>query len=115
MKGELQENEVAAIFFLPDYRNEAFPHSSVTTQPNRTPRFFMTVTLTFDPQAFDERTLRLIMKKAEEWECRPGEALARLLDQAADEANVPVKTPITAGLQAVPCKPAAKDAAAKPQ
>lgn len=46
-------------------------------------------TLQFDPKAYPERILRLIMRKAEEWACPPSEALSRLLDKLADEVGVP--------------------------
>ena len=51
----------------------------------------LTTTLQFDPKAYPERILRLIMRKAEEWSCPPSEALARLLDTLADEAGVPIR------------------------
>lgn len=51
----------------------------------------MTAIIIFDPKAYSERTLRLILKKAEEWSCTPGAALSRLLDQLADENAVPHK------------------------
>lgn len=43
----------------------------------------MTATLTFDPDAYTERSLKLIMRKAQEWGCTPAEAVARLLDEVA--------------------------------
>lgn len=45
----------------------------------------MTPNLIFDPQAYPERILRLILKKAQEWSCPPGEALSRMLDGLADQ------------------------------
>ena len=51
----------------------------------------MKAIIIFDPKAYSERTLRLILKKAEEWNCAPGDAMARLLDQLADQNGVPRK------------------------
>jgi hypothetical protein len=52
----------------------------------------MTQTLIFDPQAYPERILRLVLKKANEWSCPPAEALTRLLDSLADQHAVAPKT-----------------------
>lgn len=43
----------------------------------------MATTLEFDAAAYSERALRLIMARAQAWQCTPGEAVARLLDQLA--------------------------------
>lgn len=43
----------------------------------------MNATLHFDPTIYTERTLQLILAKAQEWNCSPAEAVARLLDQVA--------------------------------
>jgi len=40
----------------------------------------MTPTIEFDPAAFSERSLRLILAKAHEWGCEPAEAVSRLID-----------------------------------
>lgn len=55
------------------------------------PGNIMKAIIIFDPKAYSERTLRLILKKAEEWSCTPGAALSRLLDQLADQNAVPQK------------------------
>lgn len=55
----------------------------------------MISSLHFDPQAYPERVLRLVMKKAQEWSCPPGEALARLLDKLADKEGVPPSKKLT--------------------
>lgn len=47
----------------------------------------MTATLGFDPSQYSEPVLRLILAKAEEWQCTPAEALARLLDQLAAKSG----------------------------
>ncbi|MES2980762.1 MAG: hypothetical protein V4727_00485 [Verrucomicrobiota bacterium] len=47
----------------------------------------MNATLQFDPTKYSEKTLQLILAKAEEWKCHPSEAVVRLLDQAADKAR----------------------------
>jgi hypothetical protein len=46
----------------------------------------MSVALEIDPGKFSQRSLRLILSKAQEWECLPGEAIARLLDRLAERA-----------------------------
>lgn len=38
----------------------------------------------FNVDQFNSRTCRLILVKAEEWQCPPSKAVERLLDQAAD-------------------------------
>jgi hypothetical protein len=43
----------------------------------------MNATLEFDPNAYSERSLKLILLKAQEWKCTPAEAVARLLDVLA--------------------------------
>jgi len=49
----------------------------------------MSVSIEFSPDQFSPRVLRLIMAKAEQWKCSPGEALARLLENAAGRAGFP--------------------------
>ena len=46
-------------------------------------------TFKFNPADYSERVLRLIMAKAETWKCSPGEALTRLLENAASRAGFP--------------------------
>jgi len=43
----------------------------------------MEATLEFDPAAYSERSLRLILAKAQEWKVTPAEAVSRLLDELA--------------------------------
>jgi hypothetical protein len=43
----------------------------------------MEATLEFNPDAYSERSLRLILAKAQEWQVTPAEAVARLLDELA--------------------------------
>lgn len=43
----------------------------------------MNATLEFHPEAYSERSLRLILAKAQEWQCTPAEAVSRLLDELA--------------------------------
>ena len=43
----------------------------------------MDATLQFDPDAYSERSLRLILAKAQEWQCTPAKAVSRLLDDLA--------------------------------
>lgn len=43
----------------------------------------MNATLQFNPDAYSERSLRLILAKAQEWQCPPSEAVSRLLDELA--------------------------------
>ena len=43
----------------------------------------MEATLEFDPAAYSERSLRLILARAQEWQCPPAEAVGRLLDELA--------------------------------
>jgi len=43
----------------------------------------MTATLQIDPKRFTERSLQLVLTKAQEWGCSPAEAVAKLLDEAA--------------------------------
>lgn len=47
----------------------------------------MNATLEFDPKKYSERTLRLILAKAEEWQCPPAEAMTRLLDELAAKSG----------------------------
>lgn len=46
----------------------------------------MTATIQFDPDAFTERALKLILRKAQEWSCTPAEALSRILDEQAERS-----------------------------
>jgi hypothetical protein len=43
----------------------------------------MNATLEFNPDNYSERSLRLILAKAQEWQCTPAEAVSRLLDELA--------------------------------
>jgi ribosomal protein S16 len=45
----------------------------------------MNATLHFDPTIYSEKALQLILAKAEEWQCQPSEAVAKLLDIAASK------------------------------
>ena len=45
----------------------------------------MDANLIFDSTRFSERTLLLILKKAEEWKITPAEAVAKLLDVLAEK------------------------------
>lgn len=47
----------------------------------------MTATLQFNPDAFSERALKLILRKAQEWNCAPADALSRILDEQAAKAD----------------------------
>lgn len=47
----------------------------------------MNATLEFDPTKYSERTLRLILAKAEQWKCTPAEAMTRLLDELAAKSG----------------------------
>lgn len=49
----------------------------------RTATSSMNATLEFNPDAYSERSLRLILAKAQEWQCTPAEAVSRLLDELA--------------------------------
>lgn len=51
----------------------------------------MTASLQFDPTQYSERTLQLILAKAQEWSCSPAEAVARLLDQLASRGPKPAR------------------------
>ena len=46
----------------------------------------MDVTLEFNPDSYSERSLKLILAKAQEWKCTPAEAVRRLLDELATRA-----------------------------
>jgi hypothetical protein len=48
----------------------------------------MNATLQFDPSLYSERTLKLILAKAQEWGITPAETVARLLDQLASRGRV---------------------------
>lgn len=52
----------------------------------------MEATIQIDPVKYSERSLRLILAKAEEWKCTPGEALVRLLDSLASRAGFKPRT-----------------------
>jgi hypothetical protein len=45
----------------------------------------MKTTIQYNPTDYPERVNLLIMLKAEQWQCPPSEALARLLDELAEE------------------------------
>ena len=47
----------------------------------------MQARLQFTPTAYSERTLRLILSRAQEWQCPPAEAVMRLLDELAAKVN----------------------------
>jgi hypothetical protein len=47
----------------------------------------MEATLEFNPDAYSERSLRLILAKAQEWQVTPAEAVSRLLDELARRSN----------------------------
>jgi len=47
-------------------------------------------TIEFDPSKLSESVLRLILAKAEELQCSPGEALRLLLDQLAAQSGFPI-------------------------
>jgi hypothetical protein len=47
----------------------------------------MEATLEFTPTAYSERTLRLILSRAQEWQCPPAEAVMRLLDELAAKSQ----------------------------
>lgn len=49
----------------------------------------MNARIEFDPTKYPQRILILIMRKAEEWNCPPSEALCRLFDSLADQAAIP--------------------------
>lgn len=56
-----------------------------------TSRNVMTATLDFDPERFRPATLQLILRRAQEWQCTPAEAVARLLDEVAAKAQAGTK------------------------
>ena len=43
----------------------------------------MQTTIEFKPECYSERSLRLILAKAQEWQCTPAEAVSKLLDELA--------------------------------
>lgn len=49
----------------------------------------MTPKLEYDPSKYSPKINRLIMLKAEQWQCTPGQALMRLLDEIADKELQP--------------------------
>ena len=44
----------------------------------------MQANIEYDPNEFSEKTNKLVMLKAEKWQCKPSDALKRLLDLIAD-------------------------------
>lgn len=44
----------------------------------------MNAILEFNPDNYSERTVRLILAKATEWQCTPLEAVSRLMDELAE-------------------------------
>lgn len=48
----------------------------------------MDATLEFNPDGYSERSLKLILAKAQEWQCTPAEAVTRLLDELAKRAGL---------------------------
>ena len=55
----------------------------------------MTPAIEFNPAAYSEPALRLIMVRAQEWQCTPAEAVARLLDRLADKGGFKPKAPLS--------------------
>lgn len=47
----------------------------------------MEAEITYNPENYPSKINNFIMLKAEQWKCSPGEALARLLDQLAEEGS----------------------------
>lgn len=47
----------------------------------------METVITYNPENYPAKINNYILRKAQEWQVPPGEALARLLDQLADEAT----------------------------
>jgi len=47
----------------------------------------MNATIEFPANQYSERTLRLILAKAQEWQCTPQEAVSRLMDQLAERSE----------------------------
>ena len=45
----------------------------------------METVITYNPENYPAKINNLIMRKAEEWQVPPSEALARLLDELADK------------------------------
>lgn len=45
----------------------------------------MEATLEFNPALYSERSLRLILARAQEWKCTPAEAVSKILDEAASK------------------------------
>ena len=43
----------------------------------------MNAKIEYDPTKYSPRVNQLIMKRAEQWQCTPSEALMRLLDEIA--------------------------------
>lgn len=43
--------------------------------------------VTFDPDRYSQKTLAMVLSKAEEWNCSPLEAEARLLDELAEKSS----------------------------
>lgn len=53
----------------------------------------MTATIEYDPTKYSTLANMLIMLRAEIWNCRPSEALARLLDEVATKELKPDTQP----------------------
>lgn len=51
----------------------------------------MNASLEFNPDLYTERTLKLILAKAQEWQCTPQAAVTRLLDELAQQPKPPRK------------------------
>jgi hypothetical protein len=49
----------------------------------------MTPKLEYDPTQYTAKVNQLIMLKAEQWQCPPGQALMRLLDEVAKKELKP--------------------------
>lgn len=49
----------------------------------------MSANIHFESENYSEQALRLILAKAQEWNCTPSEAVARLLDQLANRRSHP--------------------------
>lgn len=47
------------------------------------------MTLEFEIEKLSERARALLLLKANQWQCSPSEALARLLDSAAQRVKLP--------------------------
>ena len=56
----------------------------------------MEATLEFNPAGYSERSLRLILAKAQEWQVTPAEAVSRLMDELAKRRHPkpPAEAPV---------------------